>query len=81
MQDFHQSSSIPIVNALSDLEHPTQIISDIYTIIECYSRKMLDKLKVVYFGDGNNIANSLSIADILSINLVICCPKGAKGEF
>ena len=82
MQDFHKSSSIPIVNALSDLEHPTQIISDIYTIIECYSRKMLDKLKVVYFGDGNNIANSLSIiADILSINLVICCPKGYEPKF
>lgn len=77
MVDFHESSSIPIVNALSDLEHPTQIISDIYTIIECYSRKKLNRIKLVYFGDGNNIANSLCIiADILDINLTICCPKG-----
>ena len=62
MVDFHESSSIPIVNALSDLEHPTQIISDIYTIIECYSRKKLNRIKLVYFGDGNNSSELESVS-------------------
>lgn len=77
MEKFDESSTIPIVNALSDLEHPTQIISDIYTIKEFYLKRKIEDLKIVYFGDGNNIANSLClISDILNLNLVICCPKG-----
>lgn len=81
MKKFHDSSSIPIVNALSDDEHPTQIISDIYTINELSKKGSLQKMKIVYFGDGNNIANSLCIiGDILNLNLVICCPKGYEPE-
>lgn len=77
MEKFDESSTIPIVNALSDLEHPTQIISDIYTIKEFYLKRKIEDLKIVYFGDWNNIANSLClISDILNLNLVICCPKG-----
>ncbi|MBT3475457.1 ornithine carbamoyltransferase [bacterium] len=81
MKKFHESSSIPIVNALSDDEHPTQIISDVYTINELLKKKNLQKMKIVYFGDGNNIANSLCIiADILNLNLVICCPKSYEPD-
>ena len=76
MEDFDRFSSIPIINALSDLEHPTQIISDVFTIKELKHKKKLEDLKIVYFGDGNNIANSFCIiSDILNLNLVICCPK------
>jgi len=78
LEEFSKFSSIPTINALSDLEHPTQIISDIFTIQnENQSRKEIKDLKIVYLGDGNNIANSLnSIAEILDLNLTICTPVG-----
>jgi ornithine carbamoyltransferase len=77
MEEFEKFSTIPIINALSDLEHPTQIISDMFTIKDLSAKKRVENLKIAYFGDGNNIANSLCIiSDILKLNLVICCPKG-----
>ncbi|NSW88807.1 ornithine carbamoyltransferase [bacterium] len=81
MEEFDRFSSIPIINALSDFEHPTQIISDVFTIKELNPKKKLQDLKIVYFGDGNNIANSFCIiAEILKLNLVICCPKGYEPD-
>ena len=81
LEDFNKFSDIPVINALSDLEHPTQIISDIFSILDthpnCESTKDLKDLKIVYIGDGNNIANSLSLAaDIMKLNLTICTPLG-----
>ncbi|MFL2630664.1 MAG: ornithine carbamoyltransferase [Thermodesulfobacteriota bacterium] len=77
IKDFASSANIPIVNALSDEEHPTQVISDIFTIREIKGKSKLRNLKIVYFGDGNNIANSLAlIAKALNLNLIISCPKG-----
>ena len=62
---------------MSDEEHPTQVISDIFTIREIKGKSKLRNLKIVYFGDGNNIANSLAlIAKALNLNLIISCPKG-----
>ena len=81
LEDFNKFSDIPVINALSDLEHPTQIISDIFSILDthpdCESIKDLKDLKIVYIGDGNNIANSLTLAaDIMKLNLTICTPLG-----
>ena len=77
IKDFASSANIPIINALSDEEHPTQVISDIFTIREIKGKSKLRNLKIVYFGDGNNIANSLAlIAKALNLNLIISCPKG-----
>ncbi|MEC7925503.1 MAG: ornithine carbamoyltransferase [Thermodesulfobacteriota bacterium] len=73
---FDDNSSIPVVNALSDFEHPTQIISDLYTIKEYFNKKALNKIKIVYVGDSNNIANSFAYAAmILKLNMVFCCPN------
>ena len=73
---FDENSSIPIVNALSDFEHPTQIISDIFTIVEHFKTKPLNKLKILYVGDSNNIANSFAFAaGKLGMNMEFCCPK------
>ena len=77
IEDFAEFSDIPVINALSDSEHPTQIISDIFTIKEMKPERDISDLKIVYIGDGNNIANSLSlIADTLDLNLTVCTPKG-----
>ena len=75
IESFAQYSSIPVINALSDLYHPCQILSDIMTIIE--HKKNLKNLKIVWLGDGNNVANSwINAANTLDFNLCLACPKG-----
>ena len=73
--DFAKYGSIPVVNGLSDLLHPSQALADVMTILEC--KKTIAKSKVVFIGDGNNVCNSLMYAfAILGGNLVVVCPKG-----
>ena len=72
---FSEISSIPVVNALSDLLHPSQALADILTIREL--KGDLKKLKVAYIGDGNNVCNSLIYAfSVLGGNLHLAIPKG-----
>ncbi|ABB23908.1 ornithine carbamoyltransferase [Pelodictyon luteolum] len=69
------SASIPVVNALTDLSHPCQILADAFTLYE----KGLWKagIKVVFVGDGNNVANSwIELAGILPFHFVLACPEG-----
>ncbi|GAH38003.1 unnamed protein product, partial [marine sediment metagenome] len=57
VEDLAKYGTIPVINGLSDLLHPCQVLSDLYTIKEKKGR--LKKLKVAYVGDGNNVrANS-----------------------
>ena len=67
-------AAIPIVNGLTDFNHPCQIMADILTILE--HRENLDDLKITYVGDGNNIVNSwLGLAMRIPIELRIACPE------
>lgn len=70
-----QSSSIPVINGLTDLLHPCQALSDYYTL---WKRKIdLETIKFVYVGDGNNVCNSLLLgAAQLGIDIVVSNPKG-----
>ena len=69
------NSSIPIVNGLTDLHHPCQALADMLTIKE--NKGTLKNVRLVYVGDGNNVANSLLEAALLSgIDLVLACPRG-----
>ncbi len=71
--DMANIANIPVINGLSDLLHPCQILSDIFTIKEKVDD--LKKIKIVYLGDGNNIANSwLNGAARLGLDLRIVCP-------
>ncbi|MCF7907420.1 MAG: ornithine carbamoyltransferase [Candidatus Omnitrophica bacterium] len=73
--EFAKLSKIPIVNALSDFFHPSQVLADILTIKE--AKGDIKKLKIVYAGDGNNVCNSLIHAfSILGGNLTLSIPKG-----
>ena len=68
-------SGIPVINALSDLYHPCQIVADLYTIWEKHG--FLKGLKVAYVGDGNNVCNSLLIGcSKMGIDISIACPPG-----
>ena len=73
--DFVKASTIPVINGLSDLFHPTQAVADIFTIYE--SKKELKKVKCAYIGDGNNVCHSLMYAfSMLGGNLHIASPRG-----
>lgn len=68
-------AEIPVINALSDLYHPCQIIADLYTMWEKFG--FLKGLKVAYIGDGNNVCNSLLIGcSKMGINISVACPIG-----
>jgi ornithine carbamoyltransferase len=69
------TGSIPVINSLSDYSHPCQALADMQTIRE--KKGTLKGLKLVYFGDGNNVAHSLMFAGAkLGMHVVIACPKG-----
>ena len=68
-------SSVPVINALSNLEHPCQALSDLFTIYEKKGR--LPGLTLAFIGDGNNVANSLLLAASLTgVNFHIASPQG-----
>ena len=67
-------SSVPVVNGLTDYNHPCQIMADMFTILE--HRGHLNDLKIVYVGDGNNIVHSwLRMAQRLPLHFVCACPE------
>jgi len=73
--DFAASSSIPVINGLSDLYHPCQALADLMTVLEKKGR--LKDIHLAYIGDGNNVAHSLiEAASKMNINLTIACPEG-----
>lgn len=75
VEEFARYSTIPVINGLTDLLHPCQILADLFTINEKKGR--YEGLKIVYVGDGNNVANSwINAATRLSFELVLACPEG-----
>ncbi len=79
VKELAQEGSIPVINALTDEEHPCQIVADLQTIKEHFGN--LKNLKIAYIGDGNNVAKSLMLACTkLEIECVIACPKGFEPE-
>ncbi len=72
-------SSVPVVNALSDLEHPCQALADLFTIYE--KKGELDGLTLAFLGDGNNVAHSLLLAaSLVGMNFRIASPSGYRVE-
>ena len=75
--EFAQFATVPVINGLSDLSHPCQALSDIFTIMEKKGKESLKKLKIAYVGDGNNVCHSLmAVASKMGLNLVVAMPKG-----
>lgn len=68
-------ADVPVINALSDWEHPLQILADLQTVRQRFSR--LEGLKLAWIGDGNNVCNSLILAAaILGMEIVVASPSG-----
>ena len=77
--EMAQHATIPVINGLTDLYHPCQALADIFTIIE--KKGQAKGLKIVYIGDGDNVANSLAmIAGKLGLYLVLCTPPGYEPD-
>ena len=79
LEEYAQWSTIPVINALTDLEHPCQALADYLTIQEKFGK--IEGINLSYIGDGNNVANSLMICGaILGVNVKICSPKGFESD-
>ena len=77
--ELAEHSSIPIVNGLTDYNHPCQIMTDIFTVWEHLEN--IDNIKIVYMGDGNNIVHSwLHLAMRFPLEFVCCCPEGYEPD-
>ena len=75
--DLARYGSIPVINGLTDLLHPCQVLADLFTILE--KRKVLKGLKLAYIGDGNNMAHSLlNGCSKVGMDISIAAPKGYK---
>jgi len=80
LENFARNSSVPVINGLSDSFHPCQILADLMTIKE--HKKNLNKIKIVWVGDGNNVCNSLILGCAkLKIKLTIAVPNGYEPDF
>ncbi len=75
LAQFASFSEIPVINGISEESHPLQVLSDLFTIWENKGR--LDNLKIAYIGDGNNVANSLSMGcTTVNMDIAIASPHG-----
>jgi ornithine carbamoyltransferase len=73
--EFAKWSRVPVINGLTDLLHPCQVLSDLFTIRE--TGMDLDKVKAAYIGDGNNMANSwINASALFGMELRLACPQG-----
>ncbi len=77
LDDLAKYGSISIINALTDEGHPCQILTDVFTTLEKFPGEPVEKLRIAWVGDGNNMANSwLEAAMILGFPLSLACPEG-----
>ena len=80
LDEYAKWSSRPVINALTDLEHPCQALADFLTIQEAFGS--LENIILTFVGDGNNVANSLIISGaLLGVEVRIACPKGYEPDY
>jgi ornithine carbamoyltransferase len=79
VEEFARHADIPVINGLTDLLHPCQILSDLFTVLE--KKGTYEGLKIAYIGDGNNVANSwVNAAARLPFCLALACPEGYEPD-
>ena len=77
--DLAKHATVPVINGLTDFNHPCQIMADIFTVLE--HRGNLENLKVTYVGDGNNIVHSwLMLAMRIPFHFNVACPEGFEPD-
>ena len=79
VRELARCADIPVINALSDMEHPCQLLADLLTIRE--RKGDLKDLRIAWIGDGNNVCNSLILGSaITGMNLAVACPAGYEPD-
>jgi ornithine carbamoyltransferase len=79
IEEFAKYATIPVINGLSDLEHPCQLLADIMTMKEHFGS--VCDLKVAWVGDGNNVCNSLILSTVLTgYDVTVATPKGYEPD-
>ena len=79
LEEFASYASVPVINGLTDLLHPCQILTDLFTIKERFGT--IEGRKVAWIGDGNNMAHSwINAAERLGFELTLACPEGHKPD-
>jgi ornithine carbamoyltransferase len=79
VEQLARNSSVPVINGLSDLEHPCQALADLMTIRENKGR--FDGLKFAWVGDGNNVCNSIILAAAMTgMEMAVACPRGYEPD-
>jgi len=79
LADYAHWASIPVINALTDEEHPCQALADFLTLQEAFGQ--LEGLTLAYVGDGNNVAHSLMLCGaLLGVNVRVGCPQGYEPD-
>lgn len=77
IEEFARQASCPVINGLSDESHPCQALTDLFTMQEVFGD--LSGRRLVYVGDGNNVASSLAIlSSMLNVAMTVCAPDGYK---
>jgi len=74
---------VPVINGLTDYEHPCQVLADLLTLWERHGRKLSNvrRLKIAFLGDGNNVSHSwLLLAGLLGFHFVLACPNGYEPD-
>ena len=84
--EMAQYASVPVINGLTDLLHPCQVLADLQTVVQHFKERgdvgeILRSVKYAWIGDGNNMANSwIEAAGILGLDLMLACPAGFEPE-
>ncbi len=79
VEEWACNATIPVINGLTDLHHPCQVLSDLFTIRE--KKRRWKGIKIAYVGDGNNVANSLiEGAAIMGMAISVACPSGYEPD-
>ena len=78
-EDLASGASVPVINGLTDLSHPCQVLADLFTVWEAFGT--WDGKRIAWVGDGNNMANSwLEAAEVLGFELRLSCPEGFEPD-
>jgi len=79
LEELARHAKVPVINGLSDLLHPCQLLADYITLVERFGQ--LEGLKLTFVGDGNNVANShVNAAALSGVELTIACPPGYEPQ-
>ena len=83
VQEFARHTTVPVINGLTETEHPCQVLADLMTLWERQGRKLagVRRLKIVFLGDSNNMSHSwLLLSGMMGLHFVLACPNGYEPD-